>query len=151
MLQKDAMLHAQKAIELNPSTAAIELCTKTIDDIDTLFVDLLDAAPHVQSACCSENGDAAQEEAEPWANQLPLPGAPGQQHQRRKSDTHPMATPTTASIAASRVEPGPEAGHALTKMPPVRLEPLGKQRTLAKLAALEAERCAANFARSTLT
>ena len=147
------MRHAQKAIELDPSTAAIELYTKTSYDTDTLFVDLLDAAPQVQSACSSENGHAAQEDAEPWPNQLPLPGTwpSGQRHQRRKSDAHPMATPPTASIAASRVEPEPEASHALTKVPPVRIELSGQQRRLAKLATLEAERCAANFASRTLT
>jgi hypothetical protein len=38
------MRHAQKAIELDLATAALDLCMKTTDDVDTLFVGLIEAA-----------------------------------------------------------------------------------------------------------
>ena len=44
VLQKDAMRHAQKAIELDLPTAAVELCTKTSDDADG--TDTLVCGPH---------------------------------------------------------------------------------------------------------
>ena len=143
VLQKDAIRHAQKAVELDLATAALELCMKTSDNVDTLFVDLIEAAQNIQKMCLGENGQAAQENAELSGHQLALPGKPSP---RRKSDAQPMPTPTTASTAAARAEPEPEASLALTQVPPIRLELSGQQRRLARLAAVEAERFAAKDA-----
>jgi hypothetical protein len=137
------MRHAQKAIELDLATAALDLCMKTTDDVDTLFVGLIEAAQNIQKMCC--DGEAVQEKAEISGHQLPLPGKPSP---RRKSDAQPTPTPTptTANTAAARADPELEARLVLTEVPPLRLELSGQQRRLARLATVEAQHFAARDA-----
>jgi hypothetical protein len=153
VLQKDAMHHAQKAIELDLATAGLELCIKTTDDVgysvDTLFMGLIEAAQNTQKMCYGENGLGAQDQAERLGHQLSLPGKPSPRKPRRKSDAQPMPTLTTASMvlaSPAHSMPEPEPRLALTEVPPIRLELSGQQRRLARLAAVEAERCAAKGA-----
>ena len=143
--QKDAMRHAQKAIELDLPIAAVELCTKTSDDADgtdTLFVGIIEAAQQIQIMCRSDRRDSARENAESKGQLVPPSGKPTPR-KRRKSDAQPLATPTTSRKATPCAVPESEIGSTSLEAQPRRLELSGQQRRLARLAAVEAERCAA--------